>query len=304
MKQLSNPLPSDISFDAFDAIHDDIDAWRELIAVVASAHSSAQVTPIDAGTVLVALVGDDAVIKLYPPFLRDHYDFETAALERVHGRLSVPTPRVLARGAVDGWPYFLMTRIEGEPLTGHWAALDEERKCELLRAIGRVASQVHALPAADMQALSPRWSDFVERQREGCRRRQERTGLPAHLLAQLDAFIAGELPSGEAVILTGEYTPMNLMYADGLVGMYDFGDGLVGPAEYDWLGPLCFLVAGSRERREAFFEGYGRQPEGAWRERLLRMLLLHRYSNLKAQVAVPGWQSAADFQALAALIWR
>jgi hypothetical protein len=38
------------------------------------------------------------------------------------------------------------------------------------------------------------------------------------------------------------------------------------------------------------------------REPLLRLLLLHRYSHLKAQIAVPGWQAAPDFPALAALI--
>jgi hypothetical protein len=50
------------------------------------------------------------------------------------------------------------------------------------------------------------------------------------------------------------------------------------------------------------------QGEGVRRERrvldgMLRLLLLHRYSHLKAQIAVPGWQAAPDFPALAALIW-
>ena len=39
------------------------------------------------------------------------------------------------------------------------------------------------------------------------------------------------------------------------------------------------------------------------REALLRLILLHRYSHLKAQVQVPGWQATPDFGALAALIW-
>jgi hypothetical protein len=33
------------------------------------------------------------------------------------------------------------------------------------------------------------------------------------------------------------------------------------------------------------------------------MLLLHRYSNLPAQIAHPGWQQAATFEDLAASIW-
>jgi aminoglycoside phosphotransferase (APT) family kinase protein len=51
-------------------------------------------------------------------------------------------------------------------------------------------------------------------------------------------------------MLTGEFTPFNLL-AEGaqLSGMIDFGDGLVGPREYDWLGPLCFFVEGQATRR-------------------------------------------------------
>lgn len=303
MDKLSRPLPAVIDFADFDRLHDDVACWRDFIAAIAAEHSGAPVTPVEEGTVLVGLVGSELVVKLYPPFLRDHFEYEAAVLGHVHGKLSVPTPRLVARADCDGWPYLVMTQLAGEPLTRHWEALDESRKCEVLRAIGRVAAEVHALPAAPLHPLAPPWGEFIRRQREGLRRRQERTHLPQHLLAQLDAFAGGELPQGPAVILTGEYTPMNLMYRDGLAGMYDFGDGLIGPAEYDLLGPLCFLAAGHRARCEAFFSGYGHEPAGAWRERLLRMLLLHRYSNLEAQIKVPGWQTARTFEELATLTW-
>jgi hypothetical protein len=66
---------------------------------------------------------------------------------------------------------------------------------------------------------------------------------------------------------------------------------------------LCFLAAGHAERCDAFMEGYGAAPGRAWRLPLLRLLLLHRYSNLPAQIACKGWQEAPDFEALAQLIW-
>ena len=127
--------------------------------------------------------------------------------------------------------------------------------------------------------------------------------------AKVEAFIAGPVPEGPAVLLTGEYTPMNLLHGgppggDGLAGMFDFGDGLVGPREYDWLGPLCFLAAGHAARCDAFMAGYG---AGAWREQrlaLMRLLLLHRYSHLPIQLATcPGWEAAPSFEALAETIW-
>jgi hygromycin-B 7''-O-kinase len=187
-----------------------------------------------------------------------------------------------------------------------WPTLSEAQRCDLLRSLGALAAEVHALPVGDVSTLAPRWDVFIARQREHCLGRQQRTGLPAHLLGQLQAFVAGPLPQGEAVLLTGEYTPMNLLAAGGrLAGMFDFGDGLVGPRAYDWLGPLCFLAAGHAARRSAFIEGCGAggQWSGALRLALLRLLLLHRYSNLPAQIACPGWQRAANFEELAALIW-
>ena len=97
----------------------------------------------------------------------------------------------------------------------------------------------------------------------------------------------GPVPEGPDVILTGEYTPFNLLHqGSGLSAMFDFGDGLVGPREYDWLGPLCFLAAGDAARIDALFDGYhGRPFDRGRREALLRLVLLHRYSNLKAQIS-------------------
>ncbi|MDP3611814.1 MAG: aminoglycoside 3'-phosphotransferase/choline kinase family protein, partial [Rubrivivax sp.] len=244
------------------------------------------------------------VIKLYPPFLRDHFAFEQAALAHLGGRLQVPTPELLASGERDGWPFLVMTQLAGEPLTAVWPTLDEGQKCKLLESLGSLAAQVHTLPLGDLRTLAQPWESFIQAQRQRCVQRQTRTGLPAHLLARLDTFLQGDLPTGPDVILTGEHTPMNLLAHGGrLAGMFDFGDGLVGPAAYDWLGPLCFLTAGHADRCPAFFSGYGVQPDAAARQSLLRLLLLHRYSNLPAQIAMPQWQQAGSFEELAALIW-
>ncbi|WP_284614465.1 phosphotransferase family protein [Aquabacterium humicola] len=297
-------LPPVVGYADFDVLHDDIPRWRALVASFAARYSDAPFTPMEEGTVLVGLLGDELVFKLYPPFLRDHFEFEAAMLPRLHGRLSVPTPRLVDRGEIDGWPFVVMTQLPGAPLTTTWPGLDEAAKCAVLSAIGRVAAEVHALPVDGQRALAPRWADFIERQRAGCRRRQERVGLPPQLLAQLEPFIAGELPGGPDVMLTGEYTPMNLLHGpQGLAGMYDFGDGLIGLAGYDWLGPLCFLAAGSRERVDAYLEGYGAARDRRWRLPALRMLLLHRYSNPRAQIAHPGWQAARSFEEVVELVW-
>jgi hygromycin-B 7''-O-kinase len=261
--------------------------------------------PTGEGTVLVALLGGDLMLKLYPPLLRDHFEFERAMLRHLQGRLSLPTPHLVDSAEHAGWPYLVMKLLPGTPLDRVWPALPQHGRCAVLRTIGFVAAELHALPLGPMLALAPRWADFLQSQRERCCARQQRTGQPAHLLAQMESFLQGPVPEGPDVILTGEYTPFNLLHQGGaLSAMLDFGDGLVGPREYDWLGPLCFLAAGDASSVDAFFDGYyGRPFDRGRREALLRLLLLHRYSNLEAQITVRGWQAAPHFATLAALIW-
>ena len=304
-------LPSGLDTAAFDALHDDVARWQPLVAAIAARHvpPGTPVLPMAEGTVLVALLGSRQVIKLYPPLLRDHFEFEQEALRCLQQRpLAVPTPRLLASGQQDGWPYLLMDQLPGQVLTGLWPGLAEADKCALLRQLGTLVAQVQALPLGRLPTLAPDWPVFLAGQRARCAGRQQRTGLPAHLLDGLDDFLAGPVPEGPPVLLTGEYTPMNLLVDSGpdgtrLCGLFDFGDGLVGPGAYDWLGPLCFLAAGHRARCDAFLHGLGQPAGRAWRLPLLRLLLLHRYSHLPAQLALPGWQQAPDFETLAQWLW-
>lgn len=295
----------------FDALHDEPQRWQPLLTELARGLGLAgAVQPLGEGTVLVAGVGAQQILKLYPPFLHDHWAFERGLLQRLQGRLAVPTPALQASGEQQGWAWTLMSRLPGQPLSQRWPQLDEARRCALLRQIGALAAQVHALPVGEQAMLAPRWEDFIARQRAGCLARQRRTGLPAQLLAEVEACVAGPLrdrEDGPDVLLTGEYTPMNLLVdeaAERLTGMFDFGDGLVGAAAYDWGGPLCFLAAGHAERVAAFFAGYGQRFDEAARERQLRLLLLHRYSHLPLQLAsCPGWAEARSLTELARWIW-
>lgn len=311
-------LPAQIDDDAFDALHARPEHWLPELRTLADALGPLGAGDLQAanggGSALVALLVDgrspDRVLKCYPPNMQDHHDYELGALPALADHLAVPTPRLLADGIHHGWPWMLMTRLAGAPMTQAWPGLDDAAKCTLLRQIGALIAQVHALPVP--QALRPRslvWTDFITRQRARCAARQQRTGLPTHLLAQLDRFLDGPIPDGADVLLTGEYTPMNLLVdaADParLAGMYDFGDGLVGPGAYDWLGPLCFLAAGQPARVAALRDGLG--LAAPWtadlRRQLLRLLLLHRYSGLRGQLKLDGWQAAPTFEDLAERLW-
>lgn len=289
----------------FDALQAAPERWMGVMTALGARHSSAPAVPAGDGTVLVALLGHEKVLKLYPPFLRGHFAFERAMLKHLDGRLSLPTPSLLAHDEHEGWPYLVMTQLPGIPLSRVWLQLPFPQRVKVLRDIGRLTAEVHALPLGPMPALAPRWDDFLQEQQARCHARQQRTGLPAQLLAALAPFLQGPLPTGPDVLLTGEYTPFNLMQQGGtLSAMFDFGDGLVGAREYDWLGPMCFLAAGDAQLLDALFDGYhGRAFDRRQREPLLRLMLLHRYSNLQSQIALPGWQAAPDFPTLARWLW-
>jgi hygromycin-B 7''-O-kinase len=297
-----DPNPAEL-----DALAEAPERWRDAISALAARYSAAAVLQPGQGTVLVALVGRELVVKLFPPFLHDHFAFERALLVHLQGRtgLPVPVPRLVDSGLVGRWPFFVITQLPGTTLDRCWPTLTEPQRLAALRTIGRTAAAVHALPLGAMATLAPPWPRFVQGQRERCALRQQRTGLPQHLLEQLPVFLeAGPLPSSPDVILTGEYTPFNLLH-DGhaLSGMFDFGDGLVGPREYDWLGPLCFLAEGRAARVDALFEGYGLPFDRQLREPLLRLLLLHRYSALRLQIQVAGWEQATTFAELAEIVF-
>lgn len=301
-------LPTAPSVREFGDLHADTEAWRPVLQALAEQLGVAgEVEPLTDGTVLVAAVGGERVIKLFPPFLHDHWAFERGMLARLHGALSLPTPRLLDSGTqAAGWAWLLMSRVPGRSLRLAWPGLAEAQRLRVLHRIGLLAAELHALPVAEQAALAPAWANFLARQRAGCVARQTRTGLPAHLLAELPDFIAGPVATGPDVMLTGEFTPMNLFVDEQgeLSAMFDFGDGLIGPAAYDWSGPLAFLAAGHPPRVQAFFDGYGADFDAEARLQQLRLLLLHRYSHLPLQLAsCEGWAQAPSLAALADRLW-
>jgi hygromycin-B 7''-O-kinase len=90
-------------------------------------------------------------------------------------------------------------------------------------------------------------------------------------------------------------------------GLIDFGDAMVGFHEYDLLGPGSFLAAGRRDHLRALLRSYGYSEQdmnpGLGR-RLMRLLLLHRYSHLDVQVQTDGWRDrVGTWDELQVLLW-
>ena len=131
----------------------------------------------------------------------------------------------------------------------------------MLYDIGLTTKQVHSLDVGGLEDLEPHWPTWISNQRKKAYLRHESFGLPQWFLTDLENYLEKYFPlvpkNYKPVILTGEYTLFNLLFdkskPDALSGMIDLGDGMIGPATYDLLGPAFFSMRGaSRTLGELF----------------------------------------------------
>ena len=291
--------------------------WAPAVAEVAARHGLAVsgFAPFADGSNLVAAIDQRWVVKIFPPFHRAQWESEHRLLAFFGTRLPVPVPRLLAAGERDnGWTYVVVSLLQGETLEGHWAMCPPDDRVAILGEIGRTMAAAHALPVGDLASLSPKWDEFLPRQLDSCAARLARQGMPDWLVSRAEAFAREALATldGASAVLTGEYTPFNLLVGSTaaglrLQGMIDFGDGMVGPPAYDLLGPSVFLAAGDRSLVRALMRGYAGRADAMdprLRRTLMGLFLTHRYCNPNTQLRLPGWRNhAQSIEELERLIW-
>lgn len=327
-------LPEQISPSDFDAqievagpLLDALQAAAQTIAK--HCNLAPEIRRLSGGANAVFACGQAQVIKLFPPFQRYQWETELRVLKALKGqRLPVTFPDLIYAAEANHWGYIVMSFVPGQSLQAIWPELSESNKCSVLSQIGQLMRAIHQLPAALLPELEPTWELFWDFAKENYLARHRSQGLPASHLTQLPQWLQSQLPSLESpsgllqspfVLLTGEYTPQNLLVKRvgpvqpdlqdqqhwQLSGVIDFADSLIGPAAYDWLGPVCFLVQGQSARLEALFQGYGLELESVSGigKAMLALLFLHRYSNPNYQICIPHWRDAKDLDALADMVW-
>lgn len=313
----NNQLPFLHSFEEYEAFKSNIDVLEAAAQKIMHRHHLPELplTLFSEGTNVVFEYGENQVIKMFPPFHQDQYQGEWLVLKHLQGRLSVNTPTLQYHGELAGWPYIVMTKLEGSLLETLWENMDHDNKLIIIRELGVLIREVHAVPTDGLEAIDCHWEQFLEKQMANCLVQHQSKQLPKHLLQQLPAYlelIKTKLPKIKSpVILTGEYTPMNFLVkqADGvwhIDGLIDFGDAMLGLPEYDLLGPGAFLIQGDKQLLKEFLISYGYSSEALTEnlsQQLMGLMLLHQYSNLNIQVRIDGWQSAKTMKDLEHLVW-
>jgi hygromycin-B 7''-O-kinase len=306
-------FPAIADNEAFRLWRGDIDCWRPLVTAICLREGlpGGDPIPFSTGTNLVVALDDRLVLKVFPPIYRSQFEVEYHTLSQ----LTVAIPAIVTLGEIDGWSYLCMTRLEGTVGSAVWPSLDAREKERLLFAIGETIAAVQAVPPAPIGDGQQSWQAFVERQMARCVARHAAQGLSRQHLDDLTEILA-DAPSrvaldGPAVILTGEYIPENFLLSERggrfrISGLFDFGDVMTGPRDYDLLGPSAFMAAGQPELVRALVSGFGYPPgdiDEIWRKRLFTLMLLHRASDLR-NVEIREWpQRVGDLGELADLIW-
>ena len=107
-----------MGFAEFEAFRGNTALWLPVATDIARQHSllkggEGPLEPFAEGSNLVAALGSQYVLKIFPPMLRHQLVAERASLRQLHGRLSVTTPEIVVEGERDGWPYLVITRMAG-----------------------------------------------------------------------------------------------------------------------------------------------------------------------------------------------
>lgn len=277
----------------------DEETWRPALRVIAERHAlaSAALRLSQAGSHVIHL-GDGEVVKLYAPWWPDDFIAERRMLEHVAGRLPIATPRILAEGELEGWPYLVLTRLDGLPLDLPWPTLAPADQRRLLAQVGELAATLHALPLLPIDGdPAVQWADFITQRKQKLAAKHASDGLPSAWIEDIEREVAS-LPAldgwaGEIACLHTDMHAANLMVSSvddrvELSGLFDFGDAMLGAPEHELIAPAAFMAPQVPGGFRALLAGYGyAEPERDEQltTRLTGHLLLQRYCALPSLLA-------------------
>ncbi len=238
---------------------------------------SAGLAPADSGTHLVFLLSGMA-IKLYAPPWPEDFLAERGALAEVGGG---PFPAIIHEGMLEGWPYLVTTRIQGEPVRKFWPILPREEKEVLLRGLGGLLRGLHETTVPP--SLRTDWPAFASELESTLESRNHppsgewRDWLMSRSSRDPVLF--------DPVLLHADVTWDHVFVVRGsrgmhLTGLIDFGDAMSGDPLYEFGAPLLYMCFGDPSLTWSLLSGYGLPRCTATARRVLACSLLHRFGRL------------------------
>lgn len=247
---------------------------------------------IEEGSQIVFSSAGHHIVKIFSPDDADFFKTETVFLDRLHGRLPVRTPALVASGHWDAFPYIVMERLPGVMLRRVWDDLSREERRAVIARLGECIRALHALPCEWFDSAPFRWRPFIEQQRESLVERHRSFGLDEAWIALLPRYMEecrlDPLDESRLVPLHTELMQEHVLVersgADWILsGLIDFEPSMVGHAEYEFCSAGLFLTRGDKDLFRLFLSSYGfseKEAAGGLSRRVMAFLLLHRYGNL------------------------
>ena len=268
------------------------------------------------GSEIIFAVGTDYVIKLFPPYHQRLFEAEISVARHVFGNLSIATPQVYADGTFDGWPYLVISRLQGVYLAEVWHTLEHANQLSLVSELAQVLAHLHSLPAHHLSLLYANWPEFVDTRVRGCVQRHRAQGVPEYWLQQIPDFLAQAAPlyppSFTPAIVSGDIHEYHLLVKQKgsqwlLSGLFDFDDALLGFYEYDLAAAALYMMAGRHTLLRPFLLSYGYAEadlDEALCYRLMAYTLLHRYRPFNYWLGEAcAWQPCSTLEEVAHVIF-
>lgn len=310
-------LPFLASREAYDDLpFSDLRAWLPGLRAILGRHGL-PVERIEAfadGENPVFEVQSRWVVKLVPFFAVAPARAEMETLGWLNSRTEVPVPKLEATGELEGWAYFVSTRLPGRPLSRCWSEMGPRDREAVTVELGTHLASLHAVPVGEFRPAGVQWPDWHVRRRQAWGRRRDVARLSPRLrdsfIDYLDAVPLDRVPR-RPVLLHGDLAPENaLVDVSGgswrVSGLFDFGNAVVGEASFDFTAPTVLLEPGDGAvvRRFLGAYGWGGETMDTLRPRLMAYTLLHPMADLYDCLALlPGAHDAPSWEAVAERFW-
>lgn len=239
------------------------------------------------GSNLLFRLGDLSWLKFYPPLFEEEFVAERKALEIVGGKLPIPVPEIMHEGETEGWPYIIVTHIEGTSFDRARDLLSPEERVEIARALGECLNALYRLPAAGFGRPLPDWSSFLEKQIDAIRASQQAAGEPwlSRMEEYLDRFRQTLLARSASGLIHADihFEHVMLRQVDGrwkFSGIIDFADAMIGSTGYELVDPALWLFRSDAVAQHALFTSYGYEEKELGEEfsdEMMAWSLLHRF---------------------------
>ena len=285
-------FPRDAPPEGWDTVLADDARLAAGVAAIAQRHGLGRATRrrYDSGSVPVYALGEQHVLKLFPPDQVAFANVESRVLAFVAEKLPLPTPAIKAVDALEDWHYILMTQLRGARASQVWPAFSALERDRLADHLGHSLSALHALGVTALEPIEPRWDKFVAAQLASAVDRQRDRGLAPQWLEQIPDFLERwrPAPGGARALLHTEVMREHLMVelaADGwrLSGLFDFEPAMVGDPAYEFASVGLFVACGDARFLRRTLRAYGKPQadiDDGLACRYMACALLHRYSNL------------------------